>query len=115
MKLDSWSVMIVIYVSHMHDKWINKLASVYDAYFSPSKDEHRYLFGTMLLIRGILLVLLTVTSAANLEMNVLCYPCSKPIYVSSCLSNMSSYKRMTVIMRLLESAMYLTEFDCLEC
>ena len=70
MKLDSWSVIIVIYVSHMHDKWINKLASVYDAYFSPSKDEHRYLFGTMLLIRGILLVLLTVTSAANLEMNV---------------------------------------------
>ena len=58
-------------VSHLRPlKWINKLAPVYDAYFSPLKDKHRYWFGAMLLIRGILLVLLTVTSVDNPEMNV---------------------------------------------
>ena len=58
-------------VSHLRPlKWINKLAPVYDAYFSPLKDQHQYWFGIMLLVRGILLVLLTVTSAANPELNV---------------------------------------------
>jgi hypothetical protein len=55
-------------VSHLRPlKWINKLAPVYDAYFSPLKDKHRYWFGAMLLVRGILLVLLTVN---NPELNV---------------------------------------------
>ena len=58
-------------VSHLRPlKWINKLAPVYDAYFSPLKDKHRYWFGVMLLIRGILLVLLIVTSVYNPELNV---------------------------------------------
>ena len=58
-------------VSHLRPlKWINKLAPVYDAYFSPLKDKHRYWFGTMLLVRGLLLVLLTVTSVYNPELNV---------------------------------------------
>ena len=58
-------------VSHLRPfKWINKLAPVYDAYFSLLKDKHQYWFGTMLLVRGILLVLLTVTSVANPELNV---------------------------------------------
>ena len=58
-------------VSHLRPlKWINKLAPVYDAYFSPLKDKHRYWFGAMLLVRGILLVLLTVTSVDNPELNV---------------------------------------------
>ncbi|MCG8626419.1 MAG: ATP-binding cassette domain-containing protein, partial [Proteobacteria bacterium] len=58
-------------VSHLRPlKWINKLAPVYDAYFSPFKDKHRYWFGAMLLVRGILLVLLTVTSVDNPKLNV---------------------------------------------
>ena len=58
-------------VSHLTPlKWINKFAPLYDAYFSPLKDKHQYWFGTMLLVRGILLVLLTVTSAANPKLNV---------------------------------------------
>ena len=58
-------------VSHLRPlKWINKLAPVYDAYFSPLKDKHRYWFGALLLIRGILLVLLTVTSVDNPKLNV---------------------------------------------
>ena len=58
-------------VSHLRPlKWINKFAPVYDAYFSPLKDKHHYWFGTMLLVRGILLIILTITSAANPELNV---------------------------------------------
>ena len=58
-------------VSHLRLlKWINKLAPVYDAYFSPLKDKHRYWLGAMLLVRGILLVLLTVTSVYNPELNI---------------------------------------------
>ena len=58
-------------VSHLRPlKWINRLAPVYDAYFSSLKDKHRYWFGAMLLVRGILLVLLTVTSVYNPELNV---------------------------------------------
>ena len=58
-------------VSHLRPlKWINKLAPVYDAYFSPLKDKYLYWFGAMLLVRGILLVLLTVTSVDNPELNV---------------------------------------------
>ena len=61
----------LVRVSHLRPlKWINKLAPVYDAYFSPLKDKHRYWFGAMLLIRGILLVLLTVTSVYNPELNI---------------------------------------------
>ena len=38
-------------VSHLRPlKWINKLAPVYDAYFFPLKDKHRYWFGAMLLV-----------------------------------------------------------------
>ena len=55
-------------VSHLRPlKWINKLVPVYDAYFYPLKDNHSYWFGTMLLVRGIVL---TVTSVANPEMNI---------------------------------------------
>ena len=58
-------------VSHLRPlKWINKLAPVHDAYFSPLKDKHRYWFGALLLVRGILLVQLTVTSVDNPELNV---------------------------------------------
>ena len=58
-------------VSHLRPlKWINKLAPVYDAYFSPLKDKYQYWFGTMLLVRGVLMVILTATSSTNPELNV---------------------------------------------
>ena len=58
-------------VSHLRPlKWINKLAPIYDAHFAPLKGKHHYWFGAMLLVRGVLLVLLTVTSVANPELNV---------------------------------------------
>ena len=58
-------------VSHLWPfKWINKLAPVYDTYLSPLKDKHQYWFGLMLLVRGIVLILLAVTSVANPELNV---------------------------------------------
>ena len=58
-------------VSHRRPfKWINKFAPVYDAYFSPLKDRHQYWFGTVLLVRGILLILLPIVSAANPGMNM---------------------------------------------
>ena len=58
-------------VSHLRSlKWINKLAPIYDAHFAPLKGKYHYWFGAMLLVRGILLVLLTVTSVANPELNV---------------------------------------------
>ena len=89
-------------VSHLRPlKWINKFAPVFDAYFSPLKDKHHYWFGTMLLVRGILLILLTVTSVANPELNVFVLF----LFMAFLLFYMSVkyvYKQMNV--RLLESA-----------
>ena len=89
-------------VSHLRPlKWINKLAPVYDAYFSPLKDKHQYWFGTMLLVRGILLIVLTATSAANPKLNVFLLFLSIA-FLFFFISVKNIYKRMTV--RILESA-----------
>ena len=92
-------------VSHLRPlKCINKLAPVYDAYFSPLKDKHQYWFGAMLLIRGILLVLLTITSVDNPELNVF----ALFLFIAFLLSFVSIknvYKRTNV--RVLESAILL--------
>ena len=89
-------------VSHLRPlKWINKLAPVYDAYFSPLKDKHQYWFGTMLLVRGILLIVLTATSASNPELNIFILFLSIA-FLFFFVSVKHVYKRMTV--RVLESA-----------
>ena len=89
-------------MSHLRPlKWTNKLAPVYDAYFSPLKDKHQYWFGTMLLVRGILLIVLTVTSAANPELNVFIL-FQSITFLFFFMSVKHVYKRMTV--RILESA-----------
>ena len=89
-------------VSHLRPlKWINKLAPVYDAYFSPLKDKHQYWFGAMLLVRGVLLVLLTVTSVDNPELNVFALFLFIA-FLFSFISIENVYKR--VDMRILESS-----------
>ena len=89
-------------VSHLRPlKWINKLAPVFDAYFSPLNDKHQYWFGITLLIRGMLLVLLTVTSVANPELNMfVLFLFMAFIYFFMSIKNV--YKQVNV--RLLESA-----------
>ena len=92
-------------VSHLRPlKWINKLAPVYDAYFSPLKDKHGYWFGAMLLVRGVLLVLLTVTSVDNPELNVFAlFLFIAFLFFFISIDNV--YKRVN--MRILESAILL--------
>ena len=88
-------------VSHLRLlKWINKLAPVYDAYLSPLKNKHQYWFGTVLLVRGILLVILTVTSTSP-KLNILILSMTLN-FLFFFISIKHVYKRMTV--RVLESA-----------
>ena len=92
-------------VSHLRPlKWINKLAPVYDAYFSPFKDKYRYWFGAMLLVRGILLVQLTVNSVDKPdkpELNVIVLLLFT-VFLLSFISVETVYKRINV--RVLESS-----------
>ena len=50
--------------------WINRFAPVYDAYFYPLENKHQYWFGILLFVRGILLVVLMITSTISLELNI---------------------------------------------
>ena len=89
-------------VSHLRPlKWINKLAPIFDAYFSPLKDNHRYWFGTMLLVRGILLVILTSTLTTSPELNILILSVTMNFLVIL-VSIKNVYKRINI--RILESA-----------
>ena len=92
-------------VSHLTPlKWIDKLSPFYDAYFSPLKGKHQYWFGAMLLVRGILLVLLTVTSVAIPETTVFVLL----LFTAFLLFFMSvKYVYKRTIVRLLESAILL--------
>ena len=49
-------------ISHLRLlKWIPKFNPVFDAHLAPLKDKHHYWFGVLLMVRGILLVILTLT------------------------------------------------------
>ena len=51
-------------ISHLRLlRWINRFTPFYDAYFAPLKDRHHYWFGTLLAVRGVLLIVSTVTSS----------------------------------------------------
>ena len=52
-------------------KWISKINPVFDAHLAPLKDKHHYWFGTLLIARGVLLIIFTLTSADHPEMNML--------------------------------------------
>ena len=89
-------------VSHLRPlKWINRLVPVYDAHLSTLKDRYQYWFGTMLLVRGILFVILTMTSTANPKLSVFTLSVVMTILVIF-MSVKNVYKRMYV--RVLESA-----------
>ena len=95
-------------VSHLRLlKWINRFTPVYDAYFSPLKNKHQYWFGTMLLIRGILLVIMIVTAAANPKFTV--FILSVIIIVLVIIMSVKNvYKKMMV--RVLEGAVLMNLF-----
>ena len=46
-------------------KWITRYKPVIDAYFAPLKDKHHYWFGVLLLSRGILLLISSLTASNN--------------------------------------------------
>ena len=52
-------------------KWVDKLKPVFDAYFAPFKDKHRYWVGVLLLVRGVLLITFALTSANMPTANLL--------------------------------------------
>ena len=43
-------------------RWITKYKPVFDAYHAPLNDKHHYWFGVLLLIKGVLLLIITLTA-----------------------------------------------------
>ena len=57
-------------ISHLNLlKWVTRLNPVFDAHLAPLKDKHHYWFGVLLIVRGILLVILTLTYTVYPEIN----------------------------------------------
>ena len=56
--------------SHLRPlKWISKFNPVFDAHLAPLKDKHQYWFGVLLILRGMLLVIFTLTCICRLSRN----------------------------------------------
>ena len=88
-------------VSHLRLlKWMNHFAPVYDAYFYPLKDKHHYWFGVLLFVRGMLLVILTVTYTTSPKLNVFILSVTMTALLSFTSAN-NVYNRLKV--RLFES------------
>ena len=51
--------------------WINRWKPFYDAYYGPLKDKHHYWVGLLLIVRGGLLVLFSLTSATAPDISIL--------------------------------------------
>ena len=76
--------------SYRLSRLMSRFDPVYDAYFAPLKDKHRYWFGLLLLVRGILLAIFTFVYpiAPNLSLFLvqifaaflLCYANFKSVY-----------------------------------
>ena len=52
-------------------RWVPRFSPVYDAYFAPLKDKHHYWFGVLLIVRGILLVVFSLTRSVHPNINYL--------------------------------------------
>jgi predicted outer membrane repeat protein len=85
-------------------RWVHKFTPIYDAYLSPLNDEHQYWFGITLLVRGVLLVVLTMISSTSPKMNLFVILAAMTVLVVG-LSIKNVYKQMT--MRALESIILL--------
>ena len=82
-------------------KWITKCKPVIDAYFAPLKDKHHYWFGWLLLSRGILLLISSLT--ANINPAVSLFLLLGMVTLFLCYMNyMQVYKKKSVL--ILESA-----------
>ena len=46
-------------------RWITRYKPFFDAYYAPLKDQHQYWFGVLLLIRGVLLLISSITVNLN--------------------------------------------------
>ena len=69
MKISHWRLL----------RWINKYTPIYDAYLAPLKDKHQYWFGISLLMRGLLLISFTLTTATSPNINLLVLLITMPI------------------------------------
>ena len=59
-------------VSHLKClRWITKFTPFYDACFAPLKDKHQYWFGVLLLVRGVLLLIYSLTFTITPDINLL--------------------------------------------
>ena len=59
-------------ISHLRlFRWVVKFNPTYDAHLAPLKDRHHYWFGTLLILRGILLVVFTLTAMDYPSINLL--------------------------------------------
>ena len=50
-------------------QWVPKFNPVWDAHLAPLKDKHHYWFGVLLIVRGVLLVILTLTYTVYPKIN----------------------------------------------
>ena len=59
-------------ISHLkYLQWITKFTPFYDACFAPLKDKHHYWFGVLLLVRGVLLLIYSLTFTIYPNINLL--------------------------------------------
>ena len=82
-------------------KWITRYKPFFDAYYAPLKDQHHYWFGVLLLARGILLLISSLT--ANLNPAISLFLLLGMATVLLCYMNhVQIYKRKSVL--IIESA-----------
>ena len=88
-------------------RWINKFTPFYDAYFAPLKSKHHYWFGTLLLVRIVLLVSFTATSSTVpflsllilqfISAMLLFYESIRPVYKSKLVRAVESMSLLNLI------------------
>ena len=104
-------------------KWITRYKPVIDAYFAPLKDKHHYWFGVLLLSRGILLTISSLTADINPAISLfllhgvatllLCYMNFKQVYKSKSVLILESAFLINLII-LTAGAMYYNDKESSE-
>ena len=81
-------------------KWVPKFNPIYDAHLAPLKDKHHYWFGILLIVRGVLLVILTLTYTVYPKINYIVL-----LIIASLLLFYSNYHRVykNILVQLNES------------